>query len=221
MILGIVTTILFLVECGFGLWKKVGKGKVSPNVLRKFHCVVGILTAVSACVHFVLSIGLWRQRPLLIYLTGILALLCIVTVGCLAIKPMDRKRLKLHKVFTFLIAVCLVVHVYSGISSLIKYQNAVRQIEVSDMAVEDVPDGVYQGECNVGYIYARVQVHVKDGEVTEIELLEHGNERGAAAEKIIDDILESQSLEVDAITSATNSSNVIKKAIENAFESAH
>ena len=43
------------------------------------------------------------------------------------------------------------------------------------------------------------------------------NERGALAEGIIDDIMAQQKIDVDAVTSATNSSNVIKKAIENAL----
>lgn len=54
--------------------------------------------------------------------------------------------------------------------------------------------------------------------IEEINILEHRNEMGKPAEKIIYDIKKQQSLNVDTISGATNSSNVIKKAIENAFE---
>ena len=80
-----------------------------------------------------------------------------------------------------------------------------------------MPDGDYSGECDVGYIYAKVDVSVSDGIIENIELIEHRNERGAAGEGVIDEILAKQSVEVDAISGATNSSRVIMKAVENAF----
>jgi len=220
MILGIVTAVLFLLECCFGLWKKIAKGKLSPKTLSKLHRTIGILTLAGASLHLVLSHTLGNQRPSLMYLSGILAMLCIALAICLGFRGISKKRLKLHKTLALLAFICLCVHVSSGISSLMKYQKTVRNIEISDVYMQNIPDGVYQGECDVQYIYARVQVTVRDGKMTEIELLEHRNEQGAAAEKITDDILEKQSLDVDAITSATNSGNVIKKAIENALENA-
>ena len=50
-----------------------------------------------------------------------------------------------------------------------------------------------------------------------IDLLEHRNEKGKPAEQIIDDILKRQQIDVDEVSGATNSSKVIKKAIENAI----
>ena len=40
--------------------------------------------------------------------------------------------------------------------------------------------------------------------------------RGKAAEVIVDKVVATQKIDVDAVSGATNSSNVIKKAIENA-----
>lgn len=48
-------------------------------------------------------------------------------------------------------------------------------------------------------------------------ILEHEHLLGKPAEKTIDNIVEEQSLGVDAITSAAYSSNTIRKAIENAL----
>ena len=56
-----------------------------------------------------------------------------------------------------------------------------------------------------------------DGKISDIEIWEHRNERGGKAESIIEDILEEQRIDVDAVTGATNSSLVIEKACENAL----
>ena len=48
----------------------------------------------------------------------------------------------------------------------------------------------------------------------KIVLLEHRNDRGLTAEGIVDSIIENQRITVDVISGATNSSTVIKKAIE-------
>lgn len=79
-------------------------------------------------------------------------------------------------------------------------------------------NGIYEGEHDVGYIYARVKVVIDSGKIVEITLLEHRHERGEAAEIITEKIIEQQELDVDAVASATNSSNVIKKAVENALQ---
>ena len=57
-----------------------------------------------------------------------------------------------------------------------------------------------------------------DGMIVSASLLEHRNERGKQAENIINNIISEQKIDVDAISGATNSSNVIKKAIENAIK---
>lgn len=71
-----------------------------------------------------------------------------------------------------------------------------------------------------GYIYAKVNVSVRDELITNVEIITHNNERGAKAEAITDRILEKQTSKVDSISGATNSSKVIKKAVENALKNA-
>ena len=64
----------------------------------------------------------------------------------------------------------------------------------------------------------KAAVTVSRGVITDIELLEHKNGRGAPAETIINDILRRQDVNVDAVSGATNSSRVIMKAVENALK---
>lgn len=120
----------------------------------------------------------------------------------------------------WIIAVLISLCFLGGSIYLIKvwnYQKTVKSFTYSDLAIADVDDGTYIGECDVDFIYVKVAVTVENGTITDINLLEHKNERGVSAEKIIDDMLQRQSIDVDAVSGATNSSKVIKKAVENAL----
>ena len=50
-------------------------------------------------------------------------------------------------------------------------------------------------------------------------LIHNKTERGQKAEQVTQEVISSQSLKVDIVSGATNSSKVILKAIENALES--
>ena len=71
---------------------------------------------------------------------------------------------------------------------------------------------------SVDIIYAKVNVTIQDKKIINIDILEHKNERGKSAETIIKTIIAEQKIDVDTISGATNSSTVIKKAIENALQ---
>ena len=105
------------------------------------------------------------------------------------------------------------------LKSVADYRQAVRETTFEDINISDIPDGVYVGEYDVDFIYAKVEVTVQNGEITNINILEHRHERGKTAEVITDSIVDEQKTDVDAISGATNSSTVIKKAVENALKS--
>jgi uncharacterized protein with FMN-binding domain len=102
---------------------------------------------------------------------------------------------------------------------LMYYKEAMAAVTVSDIDVKDVKDGTYVGSYDAKIISATVRVTVKDGKMTDIELLEHKYDRGGPAVAIVDEILKEQSLDVDVVSGATNSSKTILKAVENALES--
>lgn len=97
------------------------------------------------------------------------------------------------------------------------YQSAVENLTYANIDLSKIPDGEYIGECNVQFIYAKVRVTVHSGKIRKIDILKHKNERGAPAESITDKIIQEQKIDVEAISGATNSSKVIKKAVENAL----
>ena len=114
----------------------------------------------------------------------------------------------------------LVVLIFTSVylKSVADYKKAVKETTFSDIDIGNIPDGTYIGEYDVNFIYARVEVTVRDGAITNIDILEHKNERGKAAEIVTDRIIAEQKTDVDAVSGATNSSTVIKKAVENALQ---
>lgn len=126
------------------------------------------------------------------------------------------------KTVLFVIMFLLLIGLVGGIiylKSVADYKQAVKETTYEDIHISDIPDGVYVGEYDVDFIYAKVEVTVQNGEITNINILEHRHERGKTAEVITDSIVDEQKIDVDAISGATNSSTVIKKAVENALKS--
>ncbi len=134
----------------------------------------------------------------------------------------DEMRISKKKMVLFISMFLLLVGFVWGIlylKSVADYKKAVTETTFEDIHISDIPDGVYVGEYDVDFIYAKVEVTVQNGEITNINILEHRHERGKIAEVITDSIVDEQKIDVDAISGATNSSIVIKKAVENALKS--
>ena len=127
---------------------------------------------------------------------------------------LSRKRILSFTAIFFLIVLFFTV-VY--LKSVADYKRSVKETTFRNLDIINVPDGVYVGEYDVGFVYAKVEVTVQNGVITNIDILEHKNGRGSPAEVVVDRIVEEQKIEVDAVSGATNSSTVIKKAVENAL----
>ncbi|MXP76302.1 FMN-binding protein [Lachnospiraceae bacterium WCA-9-b2] len=128
---------------------------------------------------------------------------------------LSRKRIILFTaILLFLIGL---IFTAAYLKSVADYKKAVKETVFSNLDISDVPDGVYVGEYDVDFIYAKVEVTVQNRVITNIDILEHKNGRGSPAEIVVDRIIEEQKIDVDAVSGATNSSIVIKKAVENAL----
>lgn len=116
--------------------------------------------------------------------------------------------------------VCLLAGVLAGgiyLKRVADYQRAVRETVIEEIDLSRVSDGTYTGEYDVGFVYARVEVTVEGGIITDVRILEHKNGRGGPAEAVTGAIVDQQRIGVDAVTGATNSSTVLKKAVEDAL----
>ena len=130
-------------------------------------------------------------------------------------------RISKKKIISFIVLLLLLIGLICGAVYLKKvadYKRVVGETTFGEIDIADVSDGIYIGEYDVNFIYAKVEVTVEDGEIVSINILEHRHERGKAAETVIEKIIEEQKIDVNAVSGATNSSNVIKKDVENALK---
>lgn len=88
---------------------------------------------------------------------------------------------------------------------------------IKELDISLVKDGVYEGKYTAFPVSVEVRVTVLNEKITEIELVKHINGQGKAGEGIIEEVLNSQSLQAETISGATYSSKVILKAIEDAL----
>ena len=124
-----------------------------------------------------------------------------------------------NKAVLTVISALLVIGLIAGgfyLKSISDYKAKVAALTFDEIDLTKVADGIYEGQCDTGVVRAKVQVTVRDHRLESIELLEHENGRGTPAEAILDQMVQEQTTAVDAVSGATCSSKVIRKAVENA-----
>lgn len=213
MIAGIVSTILFIVVNFRFLEKRLFR-KRKKKIFLKVHIPISFALIVFAVIHIVFTFPFLKSRSILVLLTGLFCFLFILISFFCGIK----RKFKIHRYTALLACLFLLLHLTFNILGLVSYQKEVKNISVNNIDMTDIPDGVYIGEYDVTYIFAKVKVTVNSNKITDITILEHRNERGKNAEIIIDEVLKQQQIDVDSISGATNSSIVLKKAVENALQ---
>lgn len=89
--------------------------------------------------------------------------------------------------------------------------------QISTPNLSQIEDGTYRGSYSAFPVNVELSVEMRNGEIIAIDITKHDNGQGKDGEKIVDDVIQAQSLDVDVISGATYSSKVILKAIENAL----
>lgn len=220
IITGLICLAAFLILIAKIIVRKFGGEKLN-TFFDKIHIPVFAAMIVICIVHAIFSHSLIHTRSVTLYATGACAfvIMLVIYIMYFVQKKRNKPWIKLHRVLSCIAAILIVGHIVACLADFNAYQSTISSIQISGVNISEIPDGAYTGECDAGYIYAKVRVTVKEGKITDIELLEHRNERGQEAESILDAIINEQDIDVDAVTSATNSSLVIKKAVENALNS--
>ncbi|NSJ57028.1 FMN-binding protein [Enterocloster clostridioformis] len=122
---------------------------------------------------------------------------------------------KLKKEISFLITVVITLFVgFMFIAILLRPQ----RLDIKDIDLNAVDNGEYIGICQNKILFAVVKVHIENHEIADIEILEHKSSYMTQAQQIADDVCSKQSLEVDAISGATLTSDTVLKAVENALK---
>ena len=128
----------------------------------------------------------------------------------------SRKKIVMILIMLFLLLASIFGTAY--IDRVGEYKRAVKETTIEEVNISDIPEGVYIGEYDVNFIYAKVEVDVSGGKIIDVRILEHRQERGKAAEAVANEIVDEQRIDVDTVSGATNSSIVIKKAVEVALK---
>lgn len=220
IILGYLCAICFILLAGKAITHRCHFTK-QDKVLMRLHKPLSAAMLVLSIVHFIVVIPVLQTRSMMVNLSGIAMLVVVILlIGLCHMIKQREKRMWWHRCLTIVIAVLLVGHFATWLMDFVAYQQKLASIEIpmKEVDITQVQDGIYEGEYDAGYIYAKVQVEIKAGKIVSLSLLEHRNERGKPAEVILDEVMEKQQIDVDAVSGATNSSKVIKQAITNALK---
>ena len=76
---------------------------------------------------------------------------------------------------------------------------------------------MYLGKAETTFVKVEVEVEVIDHKIVKSNLVKHDNGLGKKAERIIEDMISLNTYEVDAVSGATSSSEVIKSAVSDAL----
>ena len=107
-----------------------------------------------------------------------------------------------------------------GIAFFFRARQMVKIIDsavIEDVDLTLIEDGVYPGEFGEFLVDVKLEVTVKDHEITAIEITEQRAGPGYEALETVDRIIEAQSPNVDVVSGATGSSKSIMIAVEKAL----
>ena len=90
-------------------------------------------------------------------------------------------------------------------------------LDIGTVNLSTIADGEYIGACQNKILFAVVKVEIQNHKIIGIDVVEHKASYMEQAEQIAGAVCSEQSLEVDAISGATLTSDTVLKAIENAL----
>src|SRR6056297_512343 len=119
---------------------------------------------------------------------------------------------KKKKILLIVLLVVAVVAILGGlilnnlIDKLDKGLEELMTLEIENVDFSQISDGIYSGIYKQFPIDVELAVRVKNGRIQDIDIIKHVNGKGQDAEKITNDVIAQQSLEVDTVTGATYNS---------------
>lgn len=118
-------------------------------------------------------------------------------------------------------ALVLAVLILSGFVGFQVFSASIRKslasLENAAINMNTVADGIYSGHSELGPVSVDVEVHVTDRKLAKVDLVRHACGLGRPAEAITEKMVEQNTFDVDAISGATVSSEVIKNAVNKAL----
>lgn len=130
---------------------------------------------------------------------------------------MNNKRLLWMVPLMILVVLAVIASLFA--LQLSRNMATIRAIDIPAIDRSTLDDGTYRGtyyyEDQIG---ATLDVTIQDHQITDIVIIEHLCGKGVIAEAILEDMIRSQTLDVDDIAGATTSSHVLKLAVADALK---
>lgn len=101
----------------------------------------------------------------------------------------------------------------------VKMKKQVAAFDKTPVDISKVNNGTYEGNSNTDLVKVEVKVTVHEGTLEKVELVKHECGLGSKANVLADNMVAQNTVEVDAVSGATMSSEVIKDAVRNALRS--
>ena len=99
----------------------------------------------------------------------------------------------------------------------LKESGEVKAFDTAPVNIAEIKDGIYEGCSETTLVKVQVRVTVSDGRLDNIEILKHECGKGLPANALVDEMVSRNDIDVDAVSGATVSSEVIKDAVRNAL----
>jgi uncharacterized protein with FMN-binding domain len=99
-----------------------------------------------------------------------------------------------------------------------RFVSVIGRTQVAGTAFGALADGTYAASLSEGEVSAAVELTVNAGRVDDIRLVEGKNVEASLAARIFEAVIASQSTQVDAVSGATASSQVLLRAVAAAAE---
>jgi len=93
-------------------------------------------------------------------------------------------------------------------------------VELEDVSIDlsNVKDGIYEGHSELRPVIVDVKVTVECSRIIDIEIVEHQNGFGQSANAIVKDMVDKNTYDVDVVSGATVSSEIIMNAVNDALQ---
>lgn len=126
---------------------------------------------------------------------------------------------RILKIIT-LIVIIIAIGIAGFTIFLLTGKNKTIHMAINPVNLQSVAEGTYKGSYKGSRFSNKVEVTVKDHNITDIKILKPVLFMSEdASSKIIDEIKASQKNDVDVVSGATASSKALLKAVEDALES--
>ena len=120
-------------------------------------------------------------------------------------------------IFSAIIAIGII----SCLALTASIKKSLSQIENTEINMNNINDGVYTGHSELGPVVVDVKVEVKNHKLTKVDVVRHNCGLGHPAEAITEKMIVQNTFDVDAVSSATVSSEIIKNAVNKALRNSN